>query len=157
MIVVSDTSPITALVTIGREELLRELFHEVVIPLAVKVELLRSHTKLPDWIRCVSVKNMDHASQLAVRLDLGEAESIVLAKETNADWLLIDEKKGRAVASKEGVPVIGLLGVLALAKRRSILSAVRPILDRLQNEAGMYLSHGVWENLLEALGEGLRV
>ncbi len=32
MIVVSDTSPITNLIKIGRLELLRDLFHQVVIP-----------------------------------------------------------------------------------------------------------------------------
>ena len=28
-------------------------------------------------------------------LDLGEAETIVLAREIGADWVLMDEKKGR--------------------------------------------------------------
>ena len=47
MIVVSDTSPITALLTIGAAELLAQLFGEVVIPAAVRDELLRSHLLLP--------------------------------------------------------------------------------------------------------------
>ena len=153
MIVVSDTSPVTALLSIGREQILQDLFTEVIIPLAVQNELLRSHPRLPEWIRCEAIKNLEYASLLATGLDVGEAESIVLAKEFNADWLLIDERKGRAVAAKEGVSVIGLLGVLALAKKRLILPAVRPILDKLQHDAGMYLSHGVREKLLQAVGE----
>ena len=43
MIVVSDTSPLTALLTVGEAELLPKLFLEVIIPEAVRGELLRSH------------------------------------------------------------------------------------------------------------------
>ena len=49
MIVVSDTSPLTALLTVGQAELLTKLFHEVIIPPAVETELRRSHPTLPDW------------------------------------------------------------------------------------------------------------
>ena len=43
MIVVSDTSPLTALLTVGQAEILSQLFGEVVIPQAVETELRRSH------------------------------------------------------------------------------------------------------------------
>lgn len=41
MIVVSDTSPLTALLTVGAEDLLPQLFSEVVIPEAARDELLQ--------------------------------------------------------------------------------------------------------------------
>jgi predicted nucleic acid-binding protein len=47
MIVVSDTSVISALIQIGREELLLEIFGEVVIPEKVAAELAVSHPALP--------------------------------------------------------------------------------------------------------------
>ena len=47
MIVVSDTSPLTALLTIGEAHILPQLFGEVIIPQAVRGELLRSHRQLP--------------------------------------------------------------------------------------------------------------
>jgi predicted nucleic acid-binding protein len=37
------------------------------------------------------------------QLDLGEAEAIVLAIETKAEHLLVDERRGRAIAAKAGV------------------------------------------------------
>lgn len=37
MIVVSDTSPITALLTVGKVDLLSQLFGEVIIPAASKL------------------------------------------------------------------------------------------------------------------------
>jgi uncharacterized protein len=51
MIVVSDTSPITSLITIQRINLLRELFDTVLIPPAVERELLAFHNRLPEFIR----------------------------------------------------------------------------------------------------------
>ena len=57
MIVVSDTSPLTALLTVGEEDLLTRLFDEVVIPEAVRDELLRHHARLPHWLRVASVQN----------------------------------------------------------------------------------------------------
>ena len=51
MIVVSDTSPITVLLTVGEVDLLPKLFHEVVIPEAVRVELLRHRPRLPEGVQ----------------------------------------------------------------------------------------------------------
>ena len=47
MIVVSDTSPLTALLAIGEIELLHRLFDEVIIPGAVRRELVVHHVDLP--------------------------------------------------------------------------------------------------------------
>jgi predicted nucleic acid-binding protein len=52
MIVVSDTSPLTALLTVGSEDILSKLFTEVVIPEAVRNELLRTHVRCQNG--CVS-------------------------------------------------------------------------------------------------------
>jgi len=41
MIVVSDTSPVTALLTVNQIDLLKQIFGEVIIPHAVETELLR--------------------------------------------------------------------------------------------------------------------
>lgn len=55
MIVVSDTSAITALLQVRRESLLKELYDDVVIPEAVRTELLRTHPLLPAFLRSVKV------------------------------------------------------------------------------------------------------
>jgi len=46
MIVVSDTSPLTALLTVGQMDLLFQLFGEAVIPEEVRNELARNHFEL---------------------------------------------------------------------------------------------------------------
>ena len=153
MIVVSDTSPLTALLTVGEAELLPRLFHEVIIPEAVRGELLRSHPSLPGWLRVADVKDTAQAERYAQIVDTGEAEAIELARELRADRLLIDERKGRKLAMAEGVPVIGLLGVVLLAKRRQLIPAARVLLQRLENEAGMYLSEEIKNAALVTVNE----
>jgi len=152
MIVISDTSPLTALLTIGTADILTKLFREVVIPEAVRDEL-RSHSFLPPWLRIEAVANPAKARQYAQIVDAGEAEAIELARELHADRLLIDERKGRRLAVQEGVPVIGLLGVVLLARRNRIIPSTRALLQRLQQEAGMYLAEEVKEAALRTVGE----
>ena len=80
MIVVSDTSPLTALLIIGQSELLTLLFGDVFIPPAVKSELLRTHPILPDWLRVQALRDDAKAELYARSLDRGEAEAIALAQ-----------------------------------------------------------------------------
>ena len=85
MIVISDTSPLTALLGVGAADILPQLFNEVIIPEAVRDELRRSHSHLPSWLRVVAVENQVQARQYAQLVDVGEAEAIELAKELHAD------------------------------------------------------------------------
>lgn len=153
MIVVSDTSPLTALLTIGEADLLPKLFGEVVIPQAVRRELLRTHRELPAWLRVENLYNPAQAVTYAETVDAGEAEAIELAKELRADRLLIDERKGRRLAAQEGVPVIGLLGVVLLAKRTQLIPSARALLMSLEQDAGVYLAENLREKALNSVGE----
>lgn len=153
MIVVSDTSPLTALLTVGEVNILQKLFHEVVIPEAVQRELKRGHQQLPHWIRVQSVSDHAKVIRFAQSVDLGEAEAITLATELHADHLLIDERKGRRLALQERLPIVGLLGVVLMAKNCSLIVSARQLLDRLDNEAGIYLSNEIREKALKTVGE----
>ena len=86
-------------------------------------------------------------------LDPGESEAIVLALDTQADLLLLDERKARAVAARLGVRFIGLLGVLLEAKRRGHILSVKPLLDSLIVKAGFWLGSQVYSRALREAGE----
>lgn len=60
---------------------------------------------------------------------------------------------GRAVALREGLAIIGLVGILVTAKRRGLLSFIRPVLDRLEDQAGFRLSQTLKSEALLAVGE----
>jgi hypothetical protein len=79
MIVVSDTSCISNLLTIEHAHLLVALFGQVIIPPAVESELLRFHPVLPDFLKPVSPLNMAMVTRLGTELDAGEAEAICVA------------------------------------------------------------------------------
>lgn len=110
MIVVNDTSPISNLILIGELSLLKDVFHEVVVPSAVdeeirKLEAFNINLSLythSDWIKVISPKRIESIAALNLELDLGEAEAIILAGEVKADLLLIDERLGSLMARKKG-------------------------------------------------------
>ena len=153
MIVVSDTSPITALLTVGQIELLRKLFGKVVIPPAVNAELQRSHTSFPRWLQVRELRDDAPAARYEHIVDRGEAEAIALAQELRADRLLMDERKGRQLAQQAGVPVLALVGVILIAKRTHLISSARSLLDQIEREAGFYLTEELKQAALKSVGE----
>lgn len=152
-VVVSDTSAITALVQIGRESLLGSLYGEVLVPPAVHEELRRTHSVLPEFVRVVAVIDSGSCRELRSELDLGEAEAIVLAKEVRVDYLLMDERRGRRVAVREGLRVIGLLGAILAAKRIGLIPLFRPVVSELEAKAGFRVAVQVKEFLCAQAGE----
>jgi uncharacterized protein len=96
MIIVSDTSPLSALITVNQADLLRLIFGEVIIPNTVRSELLRFHANLPEWLRGEAAADVELVDRHCEVVDRGEAEAIVLAKEVGADFILIDERRGPA-------------------------------------------------------------
>ncbi|PPK88368.1 hypothetical protein CLV84_1335 [Neolewinella xylanilytica] len=157
MIVVSDTSTITNLHQIDRLDVLRSLYGTIIIPPAVRRELYRIEgqqgaIEQSDWIRTEYPKDQTLITELLEELDLGESEAIALAIELNADYLVIDEYKGRAIAEKKGVKIVGLLGVLIAAKRNGHLEAIKPLIERIQHN-GFRLNSSLILKVLTALGE----
>jgi hypothetical protein len=138
---------------VGEEHLLPKLFAEVVIPEAVRNELLRHHAQLPDWLRVSNVRDTERVEKYSKIVDSGEAEAIELALELHADRVLMDERKGRKLAIQEGVAVIGLLGVVLLAKRKALIPSARALLQRLDHEAGIYLAPDIIDTALKTAGE----
>jgi predicted nucleic acid-binding protein len=91
-------------------------------------------------------------SDLMLVLDPGEAEAILLAEEVQCRFLLIDERKGRAIANRRGVPVVGIAGVLLVAKKRGLIDAVVPILKNL-GQVGYRMSTGLTNEIARLAGE----
>jgi predicted nucleic acid-binding protein len=159
MIVVSDTSPILSLALIGRLDLLREIYGSIVIPEAVRQELMvtersgAQEVSQAAWIITRPI-DLDVVLKLLQReVDRGEAEAIGLAVQLNADVLLIDERQARRLAQYLELNIVGLLDVLQEAKQRQLITGVKPVLDDLIARARFRLSHKLYLHTLHTAGE----
>ena len=160
--VVADTGPLIALARVGRLELLRRLYHDALVPPIVHAELAldsaRPGAKVlakafdAGWITSQRVADATAVSELTQLLGPGESEAIILAEQENARFLLIDDARGRRVARTRGVSVVGVAGVLLVAKSRGAIAAVGPILEDL-SRLGYRLSPGLVAAVLKRAGE----
>lgn len=84
-------------------------------------------------------------------LGAGEVAVIRLCLERKAIALL-DDKLARRAALNAGLQVLGVVGLLRLAKEHRLILALRPILEALRQE-GYFLSPQLVEETLRAAGE----
>ena len=158
--VVSDATPLIAFAKLDGLSWLQQLFGEIYIPKAVYEEVAiagagrvaSTEVQSATWIQVRSVLKRDQVSILLTQLDLGESEAIVLAQEIEADWLLMDEVRGRSVAHALGLPVIGTVGLLVMAKDMGLIPEVRPLLGVLLSQS-FRLSEKVIRSILIQAGE----
>jgi predicted nucleic acid-binding protein len=154
--VVSNTGPLIALATIGQLDLLRKLFGEILIPPAVRAEILDENTvnavAAADWIMVRPAQDEIAVQLLRGELDAGESEAIVLARELNADLLLIDDRSARRRATAIELSTIGTLGALLLAKTEGLVPVLEPMLRDLRR-AGFHMSDELYGQVLDSAGE----
>ncbi|MEO0732117.1 MAG: DUF3368 domain-containing protein [Bacteroidota bacterium] len=157
MIVISDTSVIINLYKVGHLELLHQIFGKIRITPGV----LREIYEVPeegkvieeiDWITLYSPVNQAMVSKLLEELDLGESESIAAAHELGADYLIIDESLERAVAERLNLKIVGILGVLLIAKEKGLIPVIGPVIVALRN-GRFYLSDAIVNSVLKQTGE----
>jgi predicted nucleic acid-binding protein len=136
--------------------LLEAIYQVVIIPdvvareLAASSNLTISEILQLSWIQSQSLTSSQLVNQLQQErgLDAGEANAIALALELQADDLLIDERLGRQEAVRLGLSIIGILGILLVAKQRSLIPQVRPVMDTLINQAGFRVSPQLYRRVL---------
>lgn len=160
MAAVSNSSPLIFYAAIGRLDLLRSLFDEVLIPPAVWREVVAhgsgragaSDVESARWILW-HPSAVHIAPEFVTRLHPGEAEAIALANSFQPKLpILLDDYRARQAARNIGLEVIGSGGVLALAKVAELIPRVGPLLAALQG-AGLYLSDGAISEILEVAEE----
>ncbi len=161
MVVVADTSPITALLHLQQIHLLKRLYGQVFVPLSVAAELKTlfqfgydvSFLEMKDVFIIRQSRDIRFINALSEHLDLGEAEAIALAKEMRADLLLIDEKLGKEFALAENIHCKGVVGVLIDAKHQGLIPYLKPLLDDLIQNLKFRLSDKIYKLALQKAGE----
>lgn len=161
MIVVADTSVLLNLCRVGQIELLVRLFREVVTPPEVAAEFHRlaaqvprfAGLNLPAWVRQQSASGVPDMVRTTTGLDPGESAALALAVEIQADAILVDERRGHAVAVQLGLRPVGVLAILLQAKSLGALDCLAPVIDRLQTEAGFWIAPPLRARVLQLAGE----
>jgi len=76
------------------------------------------------WMKVLEVVDKRKAREMAVThgIQLANAETVHLARETKATVLLANEEEARELATEFGLEVKGCLGLLAEAARRNLIS-----------------------------------
>lgn len=164
MIVISDTTPLISLLKINRLNLLEKLFGVVQIPKAVFAELTENPKYASEaeiiinspFIQVADEIDENYVSLLrrSTGLDLGESEAIYLSDIKKADLLLMDEIRGREVAVRMGLKIMGTIGILGLAYEDSIISKeeIKDAIEVLRDK-GRHISERLYEQLLKLINK----
>lgn len=156
---VVNASPLIYLARGGCFDLLQVASATVLVPDAVAGEIGRRGALDPTvvamtraaWLSTVPDPPVPSMIQA---WDLGRGESAVLAWALShpGTEAIVDDLAARRCAASVGVNVRGTLGLLLAAKRRGVIPAARPLLDRMR-QAGMYLSDKVMNDALALVEE----
>ena len=155
--VILNTTPMIALSEIGKLYLFKELYGEVYIPEAVYEEVKSEPAysdvrKNSDWIHVTTVTDDSNRFFFKSRLHAGEVEVMMLALETNADLVVLDDNLARKTAKYMGLTITGTLGVVIKAKKEGLINNAGEVFDKLIN-SGLFISDEVKEIALHEAGE----
>jgi predicted nucleic acid-binding protein len=154
---VVDSSSLIGLAQIEQLELLKELFPEVYIPDAVYKEVVVEGKGEPGseeteravkdgWIIRKRAADMIAVRALSSTLGEGESEVIVLCKELDADFAVIDERTARAAAEIMDIHVIGVIGIIDLAIEKGSDINKKALVDILI-DSGFRISNRLYKSM----------
>jgi predicted nucleic acid-binding protein len=141
-IIIADTSCLILYDKIERLDILKNTFNTITITQEVMDEFGQELT----WANIEEYQNKHTFISLTEKLGKGEASSIALALEKPDSILLIDEKKGRKIATDLGLNLIGSL------KEKGIITEVASIL-KLIEKTDFRINQAIKAHLLNLAGE----
>lgn len=122
-LIISDSTTIITLLNIDRLDILTNIFSFIYIPQKVYDEIvINEQISLDETFFVVKeIADKKLYELLFKSLDAGESEAITLAKEMKLS-LIIDEKKGRKIASNLGINIFGFIGLLILNYKNELVT-----------------------------------
>ena len=156
---VVNASPLIFLSKAGLIHLLQQAAPDIVAPEMVVLEINR---RGPNDITARTVANTPWVATVEVPLispliqswDLGPGESAVLAYAQTHSGIpaIIDDGAGRRCAETLGIPLLGTLGLVMIAKKRGLIPAARPVIALLKQH-GMFLAESKIDRAMSLIGE----
>ena len=137
---VVDTGPLIFLSKLGHLELLKNAASMVCAAQSVLDEIrakpdeaaLLIDLACQSWLSVRQVDNRQAVEILLADLGPGEAETIVLAKELEAERVVMDDLDARRLAHRIGFKLIGTLGLLLTARLDGKIASLHQEIERLE-------------------------
>ncbi|WP_426670647.1 DUF3368 domain-containing protein [Mucilaginibacter sp. McL0603] len=149
IVVITDASCFIILHKVDALHLLHQVFATVITTPEIAEEYGMS---LPQWVTILSVKNKTLQNDLSFIVDPGEASAIALAHEIENNYLITDDLQARRLAIKLGLPMMGTLGVLLLAKQNGLINLVAPYLELIK-QTNFRMAPELFHTVLKEAGE----
>lgn len=156
---VVNASPLIFLSKARLIDLLQQAARSILVPEMVALEVNRRGEQDPTaralattpWISTIATPSVPPLIQ---SWDLGPGESAVLAYAHRQPGVIaiIDDGAARRCAEMLGIPLLGTLGLVMLAKKRGVIPAARPMIAHLKQH-GMYLSETTINRAMLLVGE----
>jgi hypothetical protein len=141
---------------LGRLDLLRQLFGNVIVPEAVTAEIAAGRAQgvdLPDltalpWVR---VQSAPLSAVAPGDLGAGELSVLSLAAARPGAVVVLDDGLARRYARRAHIRFTGACGILLRGKERGLVPAIKPLLDQLVR-LGFHPDAGTRANVLKLAG-----
>ena len=154
-----NASPLIFLSQAGLLDMIKLEGEQIVVPRPVAEEIQRRGTddltaaaiEKAGWLEVIEAPPIPDTIRA---WDLGEGESSVLAwgHANPGTIIIVDDLAARRCAATHGIPVRGTLGLILTAKKKGLIPAARPVLEKLRR-SGMYLSDRILNQALALVGE----
>ncbi len=143
--IVSNTTPIIALASINRLELLEVFYKEVIIPNSVRLEIETGGKLLVPKISSIKylkvvddIKKVENS--LLYGLGEGEKQALLTGLNYKAEKVILDERKARKIGIQLGLSIVGTIGVLARGRKEKIIK-------NFKTEAYKLIENGLYYDL----------
>jgi predicted nucleic acid-binding protein len=154
-----NASPLILLTKIGRIDLLDAEDVDVVVPMPVLQQVANLGPADPavraihdaGW-SVVMPSSPVPESLSRWKLDPGEESVLTVALQSPGCEVVIDDRAGRRCAEAHGIPLLGTVGLVILAKRLGRITEARPIIEDLRR-VGLYVKDNVIADALKQAGE----
>jgi len=130
---VSDTSVLLAFCILDKMDVLTRLSGKIVVPFAVKTEVVESLKVLAPGVAFPDKKTVEVAFVDVTEpgMNQSEAETLELAGKRKAKIVLSDDHLLRKTAKERGFLVVGTAGMLYAAKLKGLIEDVGPAISDL--------------------------
>ncbi len=148
-LIIADTSCFILLDNINELEFLKKISNNVCTTSIIAKEF---NKPLPPWIAVIEVDETPYFKVLEKDIDKGEASALILCLNNKNSLLILDDLKARKLAELLHLDFTGTLGLILKAKQIGLISAIKPIIEKIRS-TNFRLSDDLLNNLLKETNE----